>query len=314
MAKARAKKRTAVKRRVKVAVPPVIKIHYRNLHGTTNTPWQNAFRKYGELSLGDISTGGFPDEIDHLHLGGSCKGAASIRSNPITVAEVKGVQAKTDCSISVFFGDAYPERFQFHHDLLDAGIPKLKIYSAALYGTPMWRSEVNWVLHPTDEDIFKLVEHKKNNTVLFVGTLTPYRKGVIAALAASGIKVDVVGIGGNIPVKFGKELVELSKGYTISIGMFYNEKLPRTRYSSTRLPNALATGLIYIESDFDLAGVFKLDEIIQWKDIDDLASKIKYYQKNIMEGYKIIMKGRKRVLENWTFNKLAEKFIKDDNA
>lgn len=289
----------------------MMKIHYRNLHGTTNLPWQKAFRRCGELSLGDISTGGFPSEIDHLHLGGSCKGAASIRGNPITVADVERVQSDTGCAVSVFFGDPVASRFKFHHDLLDANIPKLKIYSAALYGTSMWRPEVAWVLHPTDEAIFKLVEHKKNDTVLFVGALTPSRKKVISDLIDAGISVDVVGNGGNIFAKFGKELVEFSKNYAISIGIAYDENRPKIRYSSSRLPNAMAMGLIYIESDFDLAGVFESDEIIQWSNLDDLIDKIKYYQKNTKEGHEIIMRGRKQVLNNWTFNKLVEKFIKE---
>ena len=289
----------------------MFKIHYRNFHGTTNIPWQKAFRRHGELSLGNINSGGFPNEIDHLHLGGSCKGSASIRGNPITVSEVKKVQEDTDCAVSVFFGDPVASRFKFHHALLDANIPKLKVYSAALYGTSMWRDEVNWVLHPTDEDIFKLVEHKENDTVLFVGALTPSRKKVISSLLAAGIKVDVVGNGGNIPAKFGEELVEFSKKYTISIGIAYDKNRPKLRYSSTRLPNALAMGLIYIESNFDLAGVFKKNEIIQWRRVNDLITKIRYYQKNIEEGYKITLRGRARVLDNWTFNKLTERFIKE---
>jgi hypothetical protein len=302
-AKAKAKKRTAVKRRVKVAAPPVIKIHYRNLHGTTNTPWQNAFRKYGELSLGDTSSGGFPDEMDHLHLGGSCKGAASVRGNPITVDEVKKVQKATGCSISVFFGDAVSGRFRFHHDLLDAGIPKLKIYSASLYGTPMWRPEVTWVAHPTDEDIFRLVKHKKNDKVLFVGSMTPYRKSIITALHSAGIEVDIVSS------KYGKDLVEVSKNYSVSIGMFYEESLPRIRYFSVRLPDALAMGLIHIEAGFDLDGYLNKDEVIQWHTVDELVEKIKYYQSHLKEGRDIVTLGRKVVLENWTFNKLAERFV-----
>jgi len=289
----------------------MFKIHYRNLHGTTNLPWQKAFRKHGELSLGNISSGGFPDEIDHLHLGGSCKGAASIRGNPITVTDVKKVQSDTGCAVSVFFGDPVASRFRFHHDLLDADIPRLKVYSAALYGTPMWRPEVTWVLHPTDEDIFKLVEHKENDTVLFVGTLTPNRREVISALRAVGIKVDVVGNGGNIPSKFGKDLVKLSRNYSISIGIAYDEDRPKTRYSSTRLPNALAMGLVYMESDFDLTGVFYPSEIIQWRRITDLIYKIRYYQRNIEGGRRIMERGRARVMGNWTFNKLAERFIRE---
>lgn len=284
-----------------------MKIHYRNLHGTTNLPWQKAFRKYGNLSLGPVTTGGFPEEIDHLHLGGSCKGSASIRSNPITVADVKNIQAATNCDVSVFYGDPWQERFRFHHDLLDADIPKLKIYSAALYGTSMWRPEVTWVLHPTDEDIFKWVEHKTNDAVLFAGKLTPYRKEVIATLLSAGIKVDVVGDNFS---KYGAELVDFSRNYTISIGMFLDENRPKLRYSSTRLPNALAMGLIHIEANFDLRYVFKKNEIIRWKNIDDLIDKIRYYQNNFAEGHEIIMRGRKKVLDNWTFTKLAEKFLK----
>ena len=276
-----------------------MKIHYRNLHGTTNLPWQAAFRKHGELSLGDISSDGFPKEIDHLHLGGSCKG------EHLTVDKVKQVQSDTGCDVSVFFGDPVPERFKFHHSLLDADIPNLKIYSAALYGTPAWRPEVTWVLHPTDENIFRLVDHKKNDTVLFVGQLTPCRQDIIKTLDGAGIRVEVV------TDKHGIELVELSKDYSISIGMPYDKDRPQTRYCSTRLPNALAMGLIYIEAGFDLKGVFEPNELMQWHSVESLIDKIRHCQNNPARGYEISMRGRKKVLENWTFDKLADRFLYD---
>lgn len=288
----------------------MLKIHYRNTHRTTNLPWQTAFCKYGELSLGSIVLGEFPKKIDHLHLGGSCKGEYSNCKKFITVGVIKEIQKKTNCSISCFFGDPVPNRFEFHHALLDS-VPKVKVYSAALYGTSMWRFDVNWVLHPVDENIFKLVEHRKNNTVLFTGSLTSYRKKIINKIIKSGIKVDVVGKGGNISPKFGSDLVEFSKNYTVSIGIPYDENRPKIRYSSTRLPNALAMGLIYIESDFDLDGVFEQDEIIQWKTIEELIQKIRYYMDNQDKGIEIIMKGRKKILNNWTFDKLVKRFLQE---
>jgi len=286
-----------------------MKIHYRNLHQPTNLPWQKAFAKYGDLSLGSITSGGFPDHIDHLHLGGSCKGPHSLTPNPITVDEIKAVQASTRCSISSFFGDAWPDRFQFHHALLSAGIPKLKVYSASLFDTPMWHPDVTWLPHPTDEDIFQLVEHTKNTTLLFSGHLTPYRKQVLSYLSNAGIHVDVTGTGGNISPKFGKDLVELSKHYTISIGMVYDTTLPTARYFSSRLPNALAMGLIYIETYFDLTGVFAPDELIQWHTLPDLVSKIRYYQTHLDQGFRVTRKGRNKVLSNWTFTKSVKRFI-----
>lgn len=282
-----------------------MKIHYRNLHGKTNLPWQDAFSRLGELSLGGISSGGFPNEIDHLHLGGSCKGPASIKRDPITVSEVKKVQKETGCAVSVLFGEPVALSFKFHHDLLDAGIPRLKVYSTAMYGTPMWRSGITWIAQPTDENIFQLVEHKKNERILFVGRLSPYRQGVVAALSKAGIEVDVVGD------KYGKDLVEFSKNYSISIGMVYDEVRPKIRYSSARLPDALAMGLVYIEADFDLKGVYTSNELIQWVGIDDLIDKIRYYQGHLAEGRAIMMRGRKKVLKNWTCDKLAKRFIRE---
>lgn len=288
-----------------------MKIHYRNRHGTTNLPWQNAFRKYGDLSLGSVDSKHFPKQIDHLHLGGSCKGKHSNSSDFITVDLVKKIQRDTNCSISCFYGDAWLNRFQFHHDLLDASIPKLKVYSAALYATPQWRSDVTWVPHPTDPDIFHLVPHKKNNTILFIGHLTTYRAHIITQLSNAGIKVDVIGNGGNISPQFGARLVDQSQNYTISIGMAYNPYLPKVRYFSSRLPDCLAMGLTYIETDFDLTALFKPNELIQWYNFPDLVHKIHYYQNHPQEGQEISMIGRDKVLDNWTFTKLAERFIKE---
>lgn len=288
----------------------MIKIHYRNQHGTTNLPWQKAFSNLGELTSGDITLENFPEEIDHLHLGGSCKGKYSHCKNFITVGRIKEIQKRTNCSISCFYGDAVLRRFEFHHKLLDS-VSKVKVYSAALYGTPMWRSDVNWVLHPTDGKIFQLVEHKKNNTVLFVGNLTHYRKTIIDKLIKAGINVDVIGKGGNITPKFGKDLVEFSKNYSVSFGMVYDEALPKIRYSSSRLPNALAIGLIYIETNFNLKEIFSNNEIIQWETVEDLIDKIKFYQNNSEKGLEIIMRGRKKVLNNWTFDKLAQRFLEE---
>lgn len=281
-----------------------MKIHYRNNHVGTNLPWQAAFSKYGELSLGPVTSGGFPDEIDHLHLGGSCKGfeSVAVSSDPITVGEIKGVQRNTGCSISVFFGDAVSNRFKFHRALLNAKIPKLQVYSATLYNTSMWRSDVNWVLHPTDEYYFPLVEHVPNDKVLFVGRINKYRRKIINTLSKAGIEVDVVGVNGNISPLYGRGLAEFSKRYTVSIGMFYTEDRPRERCSSTRLPNALAMGLVYIEAGFGLDGVFAENEIIQWEGVDDLVDKIRYYQKHVDEGHEVTMRGRKKV---WTIGHLT---------
>jgi len=281
-----------------------MKIHYRNRHGKTNVPWQKAFRDIGLLSMGPwFDDDSFPDEIDHLHLGGSCKGT-------IPITKVMDIQADTGCSVSSFFGDPVPDRFKFHHQLLDY-VPRAKVYSAALYGTEMWRDDVEWVLHPTDEEVFELVEHELNDVVLFSGALTPFRRHVIGLLKEASIQVDVVGHGGNLVPKYGRGLVEVSKKYHISIGIPYDEVRPKKRYSSTRLPNALAMGLIYIESDFDLKDVFDSDEIIQWSSVEDLIDKIHYYQKHPLKGMKTILKGRKKVLENWTFSKLAKRFLRE---
>lgn len=289
----------------------MIKIHYRNSHGTTNLPWQNAFRKYGELSLGSIQSGDFPEQIDHLHLGGSCKGSHSSCQYFISVEEIKEVQKRTNCSISVFYGDPELHSFRFHHELLDT-VPRVKIYSAALYGTSMWRDDINWVLHPTSKEEFPLVKHKKNEAVLFVGHLTEHRREVINDLKYCGIKVDTIGTGGmDFHAKYGKDLAEFSKNYTVSIGIPYNEARPKKKYCSTRLPNSLAMGLVYLESDFDLTKVFDKDEIIQWDGIMDLVDKIKFYQQYPIIGTNIILKGRQKVLHNWTFDILARRFLKE---
>lgn len=286
-----------------------MKIHYVNKHGRTNLPWQGAFKRLGDLSLGSIKDIVFPDEIDHLHLGGSCKGGI------ITEEVVKDVQARTGCSVSVFYGDAWINRFKFHHRLLDAKIPRLKVYSAALYGTRMWRDEVIWVLHPTDENIFKCVEHDEyNDTVLFCGNVNKYRSSIIDEVEKAGIKVDTVGPNGKYPGMFGTKLVEFSKKYSIGFGIPFNPKLPKVRYSSSRLANFMGMGLVYLETDFNLEGVFEKDEIIQWKGVDDLVTKIRYYRANLDEGFEIIRKGRKKIFDNWTFNKLAERFIREGNG
>ena len=82
---------------------------------------------------------------------------------------------------------------------------------------------------------------------------------------------------------------------------------PKLRYSSSRLPNFLAMGMIYIETDYNLEGVFEKDEIIQWNSVDALVNKIRFWREHPEEGMKIIRRGRKKVLQNWTFNKLAER-------
>ena len=254
--------------------------------------------------MGGIRPIGFPEEIDHLHLGGSCKGRF------IKVEKVKEIQKRTNCSVSIFYGDPSFRGFRFHHRLLDA-VSNIKVYSASLYGTKMWRDEVNWVLHPTDEKVYKLVKHKRNDTVLFVGHISRHRKKVIKELNRRGIEVDVVGYNGNIRPSFGRDLSDVSKNYTISIGIPYDPSFPKIKYCSSRLPNALAMGLIYIESDFKLSEVFNDNEIIQWHSIADLVTKIEYYQRNPAQGLEIIMRGRKKVLENWTFDSLAYKFLKE---
>ena len=77
------------------------------------------------------------------------------------------------------------------------------------------------------------------------------------------------------------------------MGLNLSRGLPTKYYSSNRIASILGNGLLtFIDIKTQFNDIFRNDEIIFYKNIDDLASKINFYYKNDKLIKKIAKKGK----------------------
>ena len=95
------------------------------------------------------------------------------------------------------------------------------------------------------------------------------------------------------------------------MGLNLSRGLPTKYYSSNRIASILGNGLLtFIDIKTHFNDFFKNDEVIFYYNIDDLASKIKFYSKNDKLRKKIAQKGKVKYFKLFDGNKIA-KYIVD---
>ena len=124
----------------------------------------------------------------------------------------------------------------------------------------------------------------------------------------NGIKLDFYGINGREPVwgnDFYRALLNVKMGLNLSRGK------PTKHYSSNRIATLMGNGLLtFIDDKVEMDSFFSKDEMIFYKNIEDLASKVKFYSKNDKERIKIAKQGKKKYFKR--FNEIATaKYIVD---
>ena len=95
------------------------------------------------------------------------------------------------------------------------------------------------------------------------------------------------------------------------MGLNLSRGKPTKYYSSNRIASIMGNGLLtFIDEKVQMNDFFNKNEIIFYKNIDDLADKIKFYSKNDQIRIKIARNGKKKYFK--LFNELKiTKYIID---
>ena len=159
------------------------------------------------------------------------------------------------------------------------------------------------------KDLFYAISHGVNRAKLKTGKIDSrinFLQTLIKKL--SGIKLDFYGIDGKQPIwgnDFYRALLNVKMGLNLSRGK------PTKHYSSNRIASLMGNGLLtFIDAKVQMDSFFSKDEMIFYKNMDDLASKVKFYSKNNKERIKIAKKGKKKYFKR--FNEISTtKYIVD---
>jgi len=158
-------------------------------------------------------------------------------------------------------------------------------------------------------DIFYAMSHGVNRGVLKEG-YEDNRINFLEKLIKKipNIRHDFRGFNNKQPIwgnDFYDALINSKMGLNLSRGA------PTKYYSSNRIASILGNGLLtFIDKKTQLNDFFNNKEVIFYNDIDDLASKIKFYSKNDKLRMKIAKKGKAKYFKLFNGNRIS-KYIVD---
>jgi hypothetical protein len=158
------------------------------------------------------------------------------------------------------------------------------------------------------KDLFYAMSHGVNRAVLKDG-VEDNRVQILDKLVKKipNIKYDFFGFSNKQPIwgnDFNNALINSKMGLNLSRG------LPTKYYSSNRIASILGNGLLtFIDKKTELNDFFKKDEVIFYSNIDDLASKIKFYSKNDKIRNQIAKQGKTKYFKFFNGNKIAKYII-----
>ena len=158
------------------------------------------------------------------------------------------------------------------------------------------------------KDLFYAMSHGVNRAILKEGT-EDERINFLDNLVKKipDIKYDFYGFSNKQPIwgnEFNNALVNSKMGLNLSRGM------PTKYYSSNRIASIMGNGLLtFIDEKVQMRDFFNSNEIVFYKNINDLADKIKLYSKNDKIRQKIAKKGKIKNFKLFNETKIAKYFI-----
>ena len=184
--------------------------------------------------------------------------------------------------------------------------------------------EVFYIPNPVDESFEKLENYKNknfNNDVFFAmshgvhrGVLKKgkfdQRENFINKLISvtPNIRFDLYGMNGVQPVWADNYLYAISQS---KIGLNLSQGKPAQFYSSDRFAQLIGNGLlVMVDEKTKIGNFFKKDEIILYKNVNDLSSKIIKYSNDNKLRCKIAKKGRDKYFKYFNSTIVADFIVK----
>ena len=158
------------------------------------------------------------------------------------------------------------------------------------------------------KDLFYAMSHGVNRATLKEG-VEDDRINFLNKLVNKipNIKYDFYGFANKQPIwgnDFNNALINSKMGLNLSRGK------PTKYYSSNRIASIMGNGLLtFIDEKVQMSDFFNKNEIIFYKNINELADKIKYYSKNEKVRIKIARNGKKKYFKLFNETKIAKYFI-----
>ena len=158
------------------------------------------------------------------------------------------------------------------------------------------------------KDLFYAMSHGVNRATLKEGT-EDERINFLDKLVKKipDIKYDFYGFSNKQPIwgnEFNNALINSKMGLNLSRGM------PTKYYSSNRIASIMGNGLLtFIDEKVQMRDFFNKNEIIFYKNINDLADKIKFYSKNDQIRIKIARNGKKKYFKLFNETKITKYLI-----
>ena len=158
------------------------------------------------------------------------------------------------------------------------------------------------------KDLFYAMSHGVNRATLKEG-IEDERINFLDNLVKKipNIKYDFYGFSNKQPIwgnDFNNALINSKMGLNLSRGR------PTKYYSSNRIASIMGNGLLtFIDDKVYMKDFFNKNEIIFYKNINDLADKIKFYKKNDKLRIKIARNGKKKYFKLFNETKITKYFI-----
>ncbi len=158
------------------------------------------------------------------------------------------------------------------------------------------------------KDLFYAMSHGVNRATLKEG-VEDERINFLDNLVKKipNIKYDFYGFSNKQPIwgnDFNNSLINSKMGLNLSRGK------PTKYYSSNRIASIMGNGLLtFIDEKVQMKDFFNKNEIVFYKNINDLADKIKFYSKNDKIRIKIARNGKKKYFKLFNEAKITKYFI-----
>ena len=158
------------------------------------------------------------------------------------------------------------------------------------------------------KDLFYAMSHGVNRATLKEG-VEDERINFLDKLVKKipNIKYDFYGFSNKQPIwgnEFNNALINSKMGLNLSRGN------PTKYYSSNRIASIMGNGLLtFVDEKVQMRDFFNKNEIIFYKNIHDLADKIKFYSKNDKIRQKIARSGQKKYFKLFNETKVSKYFI-----
>ena len=158
------------------------------------------------------------------------------------------------------------------------------------------------------KDLFYAMSHGVNRAVLKAGS-EDSRVEFLDKLVKKipNIKYDFYGFSNKQPIwgnDFNNQLINSKMGLNLSRGK------PTKYYSSNRIASIMGNGLLtFIDEKVQMSDFFTKNEIIFYKNINDLSDKIKFYSKNDRLRKKISKNGKEKYFKLFNETKICKYFV-----